>query len=399
MDNVFKRLRRQRISQLPLSGFKPSWREKIKEIFSPILRFTRAVSKYVFKKLRLLGKLFINLIVSVKLTLDWLKSFTIKKLIWSRGRLGRPVANLIVLAIAFLVFTFGELLSSTKFVSSQEISEDYLVNITDVIPNRSVATTLVPDERKQTESFSYTVREGDTLSTIGERFKISTDALEYVNGLTSTSVLSIGDTLIIPPVSGLIHTVASGDTLGSIAEKYDVAPQAVADFNYILDTSTLAVGDELVIPGAKIPTPVIPFIPSYPTAPQYALDVPSLGDGFIWPTTTYIITQYFAWYHSGIDIAVPWSWGMPSIFASSSGTVTRAGWDPWGLGLHVTIDHGNGFETLYGHLSRIDVGYGQRVSKGQGIGLMGNTGRSTGAHLHFTMNYNGVAQNPYNYVN
>jgi murein DD-endopeptidase MepM/ murein hydrolase activator NlpD len=344
-----------------------------------------------------LGKLLINLIISVKLTVDWLKAFTIKKLIWSRGRLGRPVANLIVLVIAFSVFTFGELLSSSRFVSSQEISEDYLINITDVIPNRNVATTLVPDERKQTESFAYTVEDGDTLSTIGELFKISSDALEYVNGLTSSSVLAIGDTLIIPPVSGLIHKVASGDTLGSIAEKYDVAPQAIADFNYILDTSTLAVGDELVVPGASVPTPVIPFIPNYPTAPIYAFDVPSLGDGFIWPTTVNIITQYFAWYHNGIDIAVPWGWGMPPVYASSSGTVTRAGWDPWGLGLHVGIDHGNGFETVYGHLSRIDVGYGQRVSKGQGLGLMGNSGRSTGAHLHFTIKYNGVSQNPYNY--
>ena len=90
---------------------------------------------------------------------------------------------------------------------------------------------------------------------------------------------------------------------------------------------------------------------------------------------------------------------MPPTYASSSGTVTRAGWGPWGLGLHISIDHGNGFETVYGHLSRIEDGYGQRVSQGQVIGLMGNTGRSTGAHLHFTVKYNGVAQNPYNYVN
>lgn len=399
MDNVFKRLRMRKISQLPLQGFGPTWREKSKGIFKPINFFLKALLRYSLRKLRFLGKLCIKLVISIKHFVDWFKSFTIKKLIWSRGRLGRPIANLVVLGIALLVFTFGEVLSSTRLVSSQEISPDYLANITDVIPNRNVATTLVPEERKQVESFVYNIQSGDTLSSIGERFKIATDALEYVNGLTDTSILSIGDALTIPPVSGLIHTVKEGDNLESIAEKYDVASQAVADFNYILDTSVLAIGDELVIPGAKVPTPVIPLIPSYAIPSQFTFDVPDLGDGFIWPTNVRIITQYFAWYHSGIDIAVPWGWGMPPIFVSSSGTVTRAGWDPWGLGLVVSVDHGNGFETVYGHLSRIDVGYGQRVSRGQVIGFMGNTGRSTGAHLHFTVKYNGIPQNPLNYVN
>jgi murein DD-endopeptidase MepM/ murein hydrolase activator NlpD len=398
MVNIFKRLKSRKISQLPLRGFSPTWREKSKKIFQPLTLFLRAILIYFFRKLRSIGKFCINLVISVKLFVSWLKSFTIRKLIWSRGRLGRPIANLVVLGIAFLVFTFGEVLSGTRLVSSQEISPDYLANVTDVLPNRNVATTLVPEERKQTESFAYAIQSGDTLSSIGEMFKISTDALKYVNGLTDTSVLSIGDTLTIPPVSGLIHAVRDGDTLGSIAEKYDVASQAIADFNYILDTSTLAVGDELVIPGAKVPTPVIHLIPLYAIPPPFAFDVPALGDGFIWPTTVRIITQYFAWYHNGLDIAVPWGWGMPPVYASSSGTVTRAGWGPWGLGLQVSINHGDGFETLYGHMSRIDVGYGQRVSKGQFIGLMGNSGRSTGPHLHFTVKYNGIPQNPLNYA-
>lgn len=398
MKNIFERLRSTKITQLPLKGFSPSLRNRISKIFKPINLFAQALLKYLFKKFRILGKKFISFVYLIGNSYLRLKAFIIKKLIWSRGRLGRPVANLIVLGIAFLVFTFGEVLSGKKFVNSQEIGADYLLNITDFIPNKSVATTLIPDERKQTESFVYTIKSGDSLSTIGEQFKISTDALKYVNSLTDNSILAVGKAIVIPPVSGLIHQVADGDTLDSIAEKYDVASQAIADFNYILDTSSLAIGAELVIPGAKVPTPVIPFIPSY-TQPNFVFQVPNLGDGFIWPTTVRIITQYFAWYHNGLDIAVPWGWGMPPLFASSSGTVTRAGWDPWGLGLHVQIDHGNGFETVYGHMSRIDVGYGQSISKGQGIGLMGNSGRSTGPHIHFTLKYNGVAQNPLDYIN
>ncbi|OGC77049.1 hypothetical protein A2619_01465 [candidate division WWE3 bacterium RIFOXYD1_FULL_39_9] len=90
---------------------------------------------------------------------------------------------------------------------------------------------------------------------------------------------------------------------------------------------------------------------------------------------------------------------MPPIFACTGGKVVRAGWDPYGLGLHVRIDHGNGYSSIYGHMSRIDVGYGQNVGRGQVIGLMGNTGRSTGPHVHFILNFNGVAQNPLNYTN
>lgn len=399
MKYILGRLLFRRISQLPLKGFHPPWWEKPKNKISPIGDFFKALFKYSVHRLSNFGKKVANSFTYLAKFISFVKEYSIKKLIWSRGRLGRPIANLIVLSVAFLVFTFGELLSGQKFVNSQEIDADYIKVVTDVIPNRQIAATAIPDERKRSESFTYTIQSGDSLSTVGEKFKISVDALEYVNGLTDSSILSIGDVLTIPPVTGLIHKVVDGDTLDSIAKKYDVAPQGIADFNYILDTSTLAVGTELVIPGGSVPTPVIPVVPTYGSSPTYAVNTPNLGDGFVWPTTVRIITQYFSWYHNGLDIAVPWGWGMPPLFASSSGTVTRSGWDPWGLGLHVAIDHGNGFETVYGHMSRIDVGYGQRVSKGQHIGLMGNTGRSTGPHVHFIIKYNGVAQNPSSYVN
>lgn len=399
MENIFKRFKSQTISDIKIRGLNPKTRIKITNFFKPLSQFIGFVFVYTNRKIKKLGKLFITIVRTLKNSVVWAKEYTTKKLIWSRGRLGRPIANFIVLVVAFIVFTFGEILNSSRFVNSQEINPDYLSTITDIIPNTNTALTTVPDDRKQTESFAYTVQGGDTLSSIGQRFKISTDALQYVNGLTDDSLLSVGDTLTIPPVSGLIHTIEDGDTLASIADTYSVPQQAIADFNYILDTSSLAVGSELVIPGAQVPEPVyVAPVPSY-IAPSYAPSAPNLGDGFIWPTTTNIITQYFSWYHDGLDIAVPWSWGMPPLFASSSGTVTRAGWDPWGLGLHVRIDHGNGFETVYGHMSRVDVGYGQRVNKGQVIGLMGNTGRSTGPHVHFIVKYGGVAQDPLRYIN
>jgi murein DD-endopeptidase MepM/ murein hydrolase activator NlpD len=398
---TIKRPKSKRFFQLSFEGFRPSGRNKIEQFINTWTWFIRAIFKYLIKKGKRGFYYFSRFLYELLNIFPRVKSYMTRKLIWSRGRLGRPIATVIVLAIAFSVFTVGEILSSSTFVVKKEVSADYLENVSDIIPKRNVATTEVPDVRKRTESFSYTIEGGDTLSGIGEKFKISTDAIKYVNNLTDSSILEVGSTITIPPISGLIHEVESGDTLASIAEKYDVPSQAIADFNYILDTSSLAIGSELVIPGAKVPQPVIPvYTPPVAAAPSYGSGQAAPSKNFcVWPTTVRIITQYFTWYHSGIDIATPWGGGMPPIFSCTGGTVVRSGWDPWGLGLHIRIDHGNGYQTVYGHMSRIDVGYGQNVGRGQIIGAMGNTGRSTGAHLHFMVQYNGANQNPFNYTN
>lgn len=361
--------------------------------------FLSFIVRYIILKAKQVVMLAKKTVAFAKSAVLYIKRWSVRKLIWSRGKLGRPIANLAVMSVAFIVFTFGEVLNSNKFVNSQELNPDYLSNVSDIIPSKNITTTQIPEERKRAESFAYTVQGGDTLSGIGSKFKISIDALKYVNGLTDNSVLRPGQEVTIPPVSGLIHEVEDGDSLASIAEKYSVPEQAIADFNYILDTSTLAVGTELVVPDAKVPEPeIVPIIPTVYTQPvQYGAPTPS-GNFCVWPSTTTIITQYFSWYHNGLDVATPWG-SLPPLFACTDGTVTRAGWDPWGLGLHVRIDHGGGYETVYGHMSRIDVGYGANVGRGQQIGVMGSTGRSTGPHVHFIVNYYGVAQNPLNYVN
>ncbi|MFA6981771.1 MAG: M23 family metallopeptidase [Patescibacteria group bacterium] len=391
-----KRSRSERYSQLSFEGFRPQGHNKIERSLYLVRAFLIAIFLYLFRKLKQLFRIVIRFFSVLIRFGVWVKSWGIKKLIWSRGKLGRPVATFAVMFVAFMVFMFGEVFNSSRFVNSQELSPDYLSSVSDIIPKKEVAVTTIPEDRKRAQSFEYIVESGDTLSSIGNKFKIAVDAIRYVNGLTDVSFLEVGQKLTIPPISGLIHKVASGDSLQSIADKYDVAPQAVADFNYILDTSELAVGTELVIPGATVPQPVV--VPQY-IAPL--VSIPISGGGFdmcVWPTSVNIISQYFAWYHNGVDIATPWNRGMPPLYACASGTVVRSGWDPWGLGLHVKIDHGNGYQTTYGHMSKIYVGYGDRVSQGQTIGLMGNTGRSTGPHVHFMVTANGIAQNPLNYM-
>jgi murein DD-endopeptidase MepM/ murein hydrolase activator NlpD len=397
---TIKRPRSERFFQLSFNGFRPNGRNRIEQVLNVWFEFAKAVYLYLLTRSKAAVRFVGRFILFLGAATRNLKSLVVRKLIWSRGRLGRPMATGIVMSAAFLVFMLGEVFNSSKYVVSLEISPDYLANVSDIIPQRNVAMTTIPEDRRS-EPYTYYVQDGDTLYAIGERFKISTDAIKYVNGLTDFSVLKPGQEIVIPPLAGLIHEVESGDSLQSIARKYDVPAQAIADFNYILDTGQLAVGTELVIPGGKVPQPVAPPTPTFPVriaAPPSADTTASRG-WCMWPTTARLISQYFSWYHNGLDIATPWGGGMPPIYACSGGTVTRAGWDPFGLGLHVRVNHGNGYETVYGHMSTVYVSYGQAVGKGQTIGLMGNTGRSTGPHVHFTVLYNGIPQNPLNYIN
>jgi murein DD-endopeptidase MepM/ murein hydrolase activator NlpD len=117
--------------------------------------------------------------------------------------------------------------------------------------------------------------------------------------------------------------------------------------------------------------------------------------GFVWPTSGQI-SQGYKWYHKAVDIA---NHVGTSILAADSGRIMVAGWtDNTGYGNRVMIDHGNGYVTLYGHMSRVDVVVGQTVKRGDQVGLMGSTGRSTGPHLHFEIRAAGALQNPQNFL-
>lgn len=399
MAFTIKRPSSRRFFQLSFEGFRPSGRNKIEQFISLWSEFFQSFGAYILKKIYLLVILITKLFSFFVKLPSQLKVFLTKKMIWSRGKLGRTIATWFVMGFSFLVFTVGEIFSSSPLVVNKPVSADYLKSTTDIIPKKEVALTSLSEERKRDQPFAYTIQQGDSLYSIGNQFKVSTDAIKYTNGLTDSSVLTVGKEITIPPVSGLIHKVEVGETLNSIAKEYDVPSQAIADFNYILDTGKLTVGTELVIPGGKIPVVVPVFVYSAPVASQGSSGNASPNKGFcVWPTTVWTITQYYSWYHNGVDIAAGRQSAMPPILACDSGTVTRSGWDPFGLGLNVIIDHGDGYQTVYGHLSRLDVSYGENVSRGEQIGIMGSTGRSTGPHVHFMVKYNGAAQNPLNYT-
>lgn len=254
-------------------------------------------------------------------------------------------------------------------------------------------------DKQRSETIEYEVKSGDTLSSIAEKFDISMDTVKWANGLDNVNYVKPGDKLKILPVTGVSHTVKAGDTLEGIAKKYGVDSQAIFGFpfNDIPDDQKLAVGQVLIVPEGTPPEVKAP--PKLKAVPQYLAQGPSSpvfeapsGGGFVWPTASSGISQYFAWYHPGIDLP---NRSSPPIVASDGGVVIVAGWpDNYGYGNRVVLDHGNGYQTLYAHMSNIYVSVGQKVSRGETLGQMGSTGRSTGTHLHFEIRYKGRALNP-----
>jgi len=252
---------------------------------------------------------------------------------------------------------------------------------------------------------TYTVSEGDTYWTIAYKFEINVDTLKWANeDIEDWKDLKPGEKLVILPVNGLLYTVEEGDDLASISSFYGVSQEKILKQNNLVSAQNIIPGQKLILPGAK----------KYRTYVYHPLSVISQEESYVgrvltgtgsfsWPVSSYshYITQYFGWItrwykHTGIDLDRR---NGTDIFAADRGTVVAAkyGWGG-GYGNHIIIDHGNGFQTLYAHLSRILVNVGDDVEQGQRIAIMGTTGYSSGVHLHFEIRQDGKAVNPLAYL-
>ena len=248
-------------------------------------------------------------------------------------------------------------------------------------------------DKPRDQIITYSIQKGDTLSTVAQKFGVSVDTIKWQNNIKSDS-LSIGDQLKIPPVTGIVHKVSEGETIYSIAKKYKTEPQKILNFPFNdfadLDTFALSVGQSLIVPDGVMPEAVRLIAPSYSFS-QLAAG----GTGqFSWPTNG-LVTQYPIWYHMAFDIANP---SQPPITAAGEGTVILVEYLTYGYGRHAIIDHGNGLSTLYAHMTEIYVKAGDKVGRGQVIGKMGSTGRSTGTHLHFEVRKNGTPVSPASFL-
>ena len=281
--------------------------------------------------------------------------------------------------------------------------------------------TTIPS-RPRTEIITYTIQAGDTIFGIAEMFGLKPETILWGNYYTLTDDphnIRPGVVLNIMPTDGTYHRWSEGEGLNGVAHGYDVSPDVIVNWpgNH-LDPATL--GDYShpnIEPGTML------FVPSGHrdfvtwSAPRISRENPGvakiLGPGFcgtivdgavgtgsfIWPANNHWLSGYDyspSTNHFGIDIAG----GMgDAIYAADNGVIVYAGWNDWGYGNVIVIDHGNGWQTLYAHLSALNVGCGYSVYQGDVIGAFGSTGNSSGPHLHFEMlNESYGKVNPWNFL-
>lgn len=337
-------------------------------------------------------------------------------------------------------------LGSTTVSGIPHIDFDYDTDAEPAAPSIAIPGTIVagptetPSEMPRTprtKTETYTVQEGDTIGMIAHRFGVHIGTILWNNDLTERQYIRPGDTLIIPPVSGIIAKVRKGDTLSKLALRYRGDMAEIAAFNNLSQTSPLALGTELVIPGGQPPEiqqirnqiayrtrPTPPMQPQTvargtegsfsereteeifpeetPSAQIAPLQKPSDADAsklpagrLLWPTSNRAITQYYGWRHTGVDIDGDFT---SPIYAAADGIVETAGWNSSGYGLMVLIEHGHGLKTRYAHASKLFVKAGDAVKRGEVVAMVGTTGRSTGTHLHFEVTAGDSRKNPLSYI-
>ena len=288
------------------------------------------------------------------------------------------------------------------------------------IPRLAELHTTVPTRPRQ-EVVKYTVQKGDTIFGIAEKFGLKPETIfwgnQYVLG-DNPHNLSPDQELNILPTNGTYYEWQAGDGLNGVSKFFGVTPEEITNYpgndlnpDEIGDLArpNIEPGTWLIIPGGtrEFVTWSAPVIPRDNPGVAKVLGPGACGaiaDGaigigaFIWPANNHFLSGFDyspATNHHAIDIDGDLG---DAIYAADNGVVVYAGWNNWGYGNVVVINHGNGWQTLYAHLSTYNVGCGQSVWQGTVIGAFGSTGKSSGPHLHFEMMYNGTKVNPWDYL-
>ena len=310
----------------------------------------------------------------------------------------------LLIAIIVVLLPLGTAMSSTGTIMTHVFQSPFFV-----LPSQSdrsaklstqlkiaqqrVSSTIPPIEQEQDFSkVSYKeiiLNRGDTLSDIALRHNITVSTLASFNKIDNARSLQAGRTYRIPDREGLLHVVKAGESLQQITDRYSVDTNTVLDTNDLPDAA-IAPGLELFIPGVALSDWELRLLSgelfSYPTSGR-------LTSGYGYRNDPFTGIRRF---HYGVD------WGAPTgraVRAAMEGSVSYIGNQGGGYGKYIILRHPGGFQTLYAHLNGFNVSSGQSIARGEVIGWVGNTGRSTGAHLHFAIIKNGRFRNPFNYLN
>ncbi|MEK7633623.1 MAG: M23 family metallopeptidase [Patescibacteria group bacterium] len=343
--------------------------------------FVVFLKNYFFSRLLNAGRVF-----------ESIKDIIVAFLIVKRGKYSSSFLNTSFLMIVAAAVVGGPIIAeNTPFFQPVDNQNNYQAMVVSYNPyGGSLSTVFSVKPRDKVEN--YTVRVDETLAAIAKRFDISVDTIKWANNLKS-DLIKPNQELKIPPVTGIVHRVASGETIYTIAKKYHTNAQNIVNFIFNsfddLDTFSLTAGQTLYVPDGTIE----PEKPAYQFIASIQAGVKG-SSNFIWPTSG-SITQNPVWYHMAVDIA---NSSAPPVLAADSGTIVYAGCTTYGYGCNVIIDHGNGYQSLYAHLSSYAVESGDSVAQGSQIGVMGSTGRSTGTHLHFEIRSGGQLLNPLGFL-
>ncbi|MDO8604097.1 MAG: M23 family metallopeptidase [bacterium] len=243
----------------------------------------------------------------------------------------------------------------------------------------------------------YVVRSGDTIAQVAKMFGVSVNTILWANDLSRGATLRDGQHLVVLPIDGVQHTVQKGDTLQSIAKKYKGDMAEILEFNDMTATEKLSVGDIVIVPnGAEVVVPTTSGSTTSGSRSRTIASYPAYNGYYAHPVPLGHKTQGIHGYN-GVDYGAPR--GTP-VYASAEGIVIVSKFKTGacgrtcggGYGNYIVIEHPNGTQTLYGHLSTVFTAVGGRVDKGQFIGEVGNTGKSSGSHLHFEVR---GAKNPF----
>ncbi|MCL4424360.1 MAG: M23 family metallopeptidase [Firmicutes bacterium] len=318
---------------------------------------------------------------------------------WLRRGLPLAVPLLLGLALALAgtLLYHGQTLTTTPLTGG--VSETILSNDVGLLTRSSQTESKTQPEKPRV--LIHQVVAGETLWDIAAQYGTNVETLVDINRLTRSNSLSIGQELKVLTIKGTLRRVQPGDTLSSLAAQYNVSQDEIIKANDLDRPDSLLIGQELIIPGgsSSFSREIRVASASRGTNPRTA----SRGEaaisitGLIWPVSGRVTSEFgprWGRMHEGIDIG-----GITgtTIVAAKSGVVTFAGW-MGGYGRTLILDHGDGIQTLYGHNSALLVAVGERVQRGQAVARLGNTGVSTGPHLHFEVRVNGEPTNPRRYL-